>query len=105
MASRVIVFTKLNDGVDAAQYEKWVRTVDYPVARRQEPILSYEVYRANQRLLADSSESPYDYVEVIDVADVEKYLEAAGSEDMQSMLAEWGEHIAEFVAITTDVVD
>jgi hypothetical protein len=105
MPSRVIVLTKLKDGVDPAEYEQWVRTGDYPIARAQEPILSYEVYKASERLLADTADLPYDYIEVIDVSDVAAYLAAAGTPAMQQMLGEWGERVGEYVAFSSDLVD
>jgi hypothetical protein len=104
MPSRVIVLTKLKDGVDPAEYEQWVRTGDYPIARAQEPILSYEVFKAQERLLADTSDVPYDYIEVIDVSDVAAYLESAGTPEMQQMLGEWGERVGEYVAFSSDVL-
>jgi hypothetical protein len=104
MASRVFVFTKLKAGVSPADYEAWVRSGDYPIARAQEPILGYEVYRAAERLLAETPELPYDYVEVIDVTDVPSYLAAAGTEEMQQMLGEWAERIGDFVAFSSDLV-
>ena len=105
MATRVVVLTKLRDGVEPEAYESWVRSGDYPIARAQAPILSYEVFRAHERLLADSPELPYDYIEVIDVTDVAEYLEAAGNADMQQMLAAWGERIGEFVAFSSHIVE
>lgn len=104
MASRVIVLTKLKDGVDVAEYEAWVNSVDYPVARSQLPILRYEIYRAEQRLLADTAELTYDYVEIIDVSDVAAYLEAASTAEMQEMLGQWGERIGSFVAFSSELV-
>jgi hypothetical protein len=101
----VIVLTKLKDGVNAEAYEQWVRTGDYPIARAQGAISSYEVYKASERLLADTADLPYDYIEVIDVTDVAEYLAAAGTPEMQQMLGEWGERIGEYVAFSSDLVD
>ncbi len=33
MAQRVFFLNTLHDGVDPAEYEDWIRRVDYPVAR------------------------------------------------------------------------
>ena len=45
MAQRVFFLNTLKEGVEPAAYERWVREVDYPVARRQPAISSYVVTR------------------------------------------------------------
>jgi hypothetical protein len=105
LAKRIFIFTKLSPGLSQADYEKWLEEVDYPAARAQDAILSYEVFRAERRLMADSDESPWEYVEVIDVTDMDEYFASADNEAMAAMLVDWNKNIGEFVAISTDIVD
>jgi hypothetical protein len=71
MTTRVFFFNRLADDADPAAYERWIRDVDYPKARSIPSILSYEVVRVDGPL-RDSS-APYDYVEVVEVSDLEAY--------------------------------
>jgi hypothetical protein len=71
MSSRVFFFNRLRDGVEPEAYEEWVRTVDYPFARGIPAIVSYEVVRI-EGPLRDSGVD-YDYVEVVEVTDVDDY--------------------------------
>jgi hypothetical protein len=71
MTTRVFFFNRLAEGADPAEYERWVREVDYPKARSIPSIRSYEVVRV-EGPLRDSA-VPYDYVEVVEVSDVDSY--------------------------------
>jgi hypothetical protein len=68
---RVFFFNRLRDGVEGADYERWVREVDYPKARAIPSIVSYEVVRVDGPLR--DAGVPYDYVEVVEVTDIESY--------------------------------
>jgi hypothetical protein len=69
--TRVFFFNRLNEGVDGADYEQWVREVDYPTARSIPSIVSYEVVRVDGPF-RDSGVA-YDYVEVVEVTGLEDY--------------------------------
>ena len=73
MSTRVFFFNRLNEGVDGADYERWVREVDYPKARAIPAILSYDVVRVDGPLR--DSGVPYDYIEVVEVTDLDSYRE------------------------------
>ncbi len=67
----VFFLTRLKEGADAADYEKWVREFDYPTAGKIPSIVSYRNYRLGGSFRqADVS---YDYLEVIEVTDLEAY--------------------------------
>jgi len=71
MSTRVFFFNRLGDGADPAEYERWVREVDYPKARSIPSIRSYEVVRIDGPLR--DSGIDYDYVEVVEVTDLDDY--------------------------------
>lgn len=71
MTTRVFFFNRLAADADPTQYERWVREVDYPKARSIPAIRSYEVVRIDGPLR--DAGVPYDYVEVVEVTDVDAY--------------------------------
>lgn len=69
--TRVFFFNRLRPGVAGADYEAWVREVDYPTARAIPSIVSYEVVRVDEPFR--DSGIPYDYIEVVEVTDTDTY--------------------------------
>jgi hypothetical protein len=87
MTTRVFFFNRLAEGVDPAAYERWVREVDYPKARSIPSILSYDVVRIDGPLR--DAGVPYDYVEVVEVSDLEAYRsDLASLSDREQFVAE-----------------
>jgi REDY-like protein HapK len=98
MAQRVFFLNRLREGVDPAEYEAWIRRVDYPVARAQDAIRSYTVTRIDGTLSGEG-ESPHDYLEVIEIGDLETYRALASLPAFEQLLAEWSQYVAEAVMI------
>jgi len=67
----VFWFSRMRPGVDAAEYERWVREVDYQAARAIPSIVSYRVHRINGPCLGDAA--LYDYVEVVEITTIDDY--------------------------------
>lgn len=72
---KVFSFAVLKSGIEPADYEEWVRQVDYAAGREIPSITNYRVYRVNGSGIGQSL-GPYlcDYVEVIDVTSMEEYF-------------------------------
>ena len=70
--SVVFWFSRLQPGVDPAEYEKWVREVDYVAAKQIASLIRYRVHRINGPCLGDTA-APYDYVEIAEVTDIDDY--------------------------------
>jgi len=104
MAYRVFFLNRLREGVDADEYESWIRRVDYPVARAQGAITSYTVTRI-EGTLAGSGESPYDYLEVIEITDLESYRALGSLPEFEQLLKDWSQYVAEAVMIHGEVID
>lgn len=104
MSQRVFFLNKLHPHADPAEYEAWIRRVDYPVARAQEPILSYVVTRIDGTLSGEGS-SPYDYLEVIEISDLEEYRALGAKPEFQQLLAEWSQYVAEAVMVQGETID
>jgi hypothetical protein len=104
MAQRVFFLNRLHDGADPDEYEAWIRRVDYPVARAQDAITSYTVTRIAGPL-SDEGESPYDYLEVIEITDLEAYRALGSLPEFEQLLQEWSQYVAEAVMIHGEVIE
>jgi hypothetical protein len=69
--TRVFFFNRLRDGVEGADYERWVREVDYPKARSIPSVRSYEVVRVDGPLRDAGVD--YDYIEVVEIDALDSY--------------------------------
>lgn len=70
--SRIIVLFNLRDGVSPEAYEAWARDTDIPTVRRLGSVKDFSVHRATG--LLGGGKPPYQYAEVIDVADMEALM-------------------------------
>jgi hypothetical protein len=91
--------------VDPAAYEDWIRRRDYPVARAQEAISSYVVTRV-EGSVSGPDPSPYQYLEVIEITDIEAYRAGMdGNPEFEELLTEWAEFVGESIAVYGEVID
>jgi hypothetical protein len=67
----VFILTELRPGVDHADYERWVREVDYPTSAEVPSIISFRVHRVEGPFR--EAELECDYIEVVEVTDLEDY--------------------------------
>jgi hypothetical protein len=104
MAYRVFFLNRLREGAGRAAYEDWIREVDYPVARAQDAILSYQVTRLDGTL-DGKSQSPYDYLEVLEITDLDAYRALGRKPEFEQLLAEWSEFVAEAVVVHGEVIE
>jgi hypothetical protein len=106
MAQRVFFLNKLREGVDPTDYERFVREVDYPFARRLPTIRSYVVTRLDG--LFDGGKAPYDYLEVVEITELEAYrasLDPSGSREVQEFFDEWSSYVGESLVVYGDVIE
>jgi hypothetical protein len=85
---RIIVLFNLKPGADAAAYEDWARKNDLPGVRSLVSVSDFQVYRATG-LLGSDGKPPYQYIEIIDVNDMEGFGRDVASEAIQKMAAEF----------------
>ncbi|GAA5127964.1 hypothetical protein [Haloechinothrix salitolerans] len=76
MTTHVFFLNKLRQGCDRDEYERWLREVDYPTARSLNSIQSYRVVRLEGML--SESEFPCDYLEVVEISDLDSYVADIG---------------------------
>jgi hypothetical protein len=85
---RIIVLFNLKPGTDIAAYEHWARTTDIPGARALSSVEGFDVYRA-AGLLGSDKRPPFDYFEIIDVADMTAFGRDVQSEQVQRLAAQF----------------
>jgi hypothetical protein len=106
MAQRVFFLNKLREGIDHADYERFVREVDYPFARGLSTIRSYVVTRLDG--LFGGGEAPYDYLEVVEITELEAYrksLDPSGSPELQQFFDEWSRFVGESLVVYGEVIE
>lgn len=93
MSQRIIVLFNLQEGKSKADYEAWARTKDIPGVNGLGSVDGFEVFRSEGLLFTDDA-SPYEYIEILDVNDMEKFGEDASQPHMQEIAAEFQSEIA-----------
>ena len=93
MAQRILVLFNLKDGMSADDYEEWARTKDIPGVNGLGSVDDFSVFRCGPTLFTEQS-PPYQYVEILDVNDMERFGEEAAQEHMQAIAAEFQNDIA-----------
>lgn len=104
MTHRVYFLNTLRETTDPAAYEEWIRTGDYPPARANPAIVSYDVTRIEATLDGTGTPSIH-YLEVLDVTDMETYREALATPTFEKLLAEWSTFVASAEAIHGTVIE
>jgi REDY-like protein HapK len=89
----VFWFSKLKAGVDPAAYERWVQHTDYRLAQAIECVVHYRVHKL-VGVVEGQGAPPYDYIEVLQVSDLESYRSAMQHDPaLQQIIAEIGQFV------------
>lgn len=88
MSTRIIVLFNLKPGVAPADYEAWAQARDLPTVRALPSIAGFDVFRSTGTLAGDKP--PYEYVEIIDVADMARFGADVAADPMPAIAAEFG---------------
>lgn len=104
MAQRVFFLNRLHEHADPHEYEAWIRRVDYPITRAQDVITSYTVTRIDGTLSGEG-ESPYDYLEVIEITDLEAFRALDQKPEFEQMIREWSGYVAEAVMVHGEMIE
>jgi hypothetical protein len=100
--TRIIALFNLKPGKTAADYEAWAKTRDLPTVNALSSIDKFEVFRS-EALLGTEDAPPYQYIEIIDVADMDAFGADVASDTMQAIAAEF-QGWADTTFIVTDKV-
>lgn len=83
--AKIIVLFNLKQGISVADYEAFARETDLPIVNRLPSVDRFEVLKA-QGLLG-GGDSPYQYIEIIDVNSMEQLGKDVSTEAMQQVAA------------------
>ncbi|MFT7287676.1 MAG: hypothetical protein ACI87W_001791 [Halieaceae bacterium] len=83
----VVLFNLKTDAAPDA-YENWAKSTDIPAVNGLGSVKNFSVLRTTGLLGRDDA-APYQYVELLDIADMEKLGEDVATETMQRVAAEF----------------
>ena len=106
MAQRAFFLNKLRPEASHEAYETFVREIDYPFARSVPSIRSYVVTRLEGTLDGQGT-SEYDYLEVIEITDIDEYRAALDMSDpkVADFFQQWSGFVGESVAVWGEVIE
>ncbi len=87
---RIICLFNLKSGVAVTEYEAWARGMDIPGVNALSSVYDYTVHRATG-LFGSDAKSPYDYVEVIDITNLDHFIADVSDPAFQSIVAAFGQ--------------
>ncbi|WP_226702843.1 REDY-like protein HapK [Microbulbifer elongatus] len=103
MSTTIIVLFNLKPGVSPSDYEQWAKTTDLPTVRKLGSVNQFSVLRTSG-LLGSEAPAPYQYVELLEVNDMETLGADVSSETMQRVAAEFQQFADNPQFMLTDVI-
>ena len=103
MATTIVVLFNLKPGVSPSDYEQWAKTTDLPTVRTLGSVNQFSVLRTTG-LLGTDAPAPYQYVELLEVNDMEKLGADVSSGTMQRVAAEFQQFADNPQFMLTDVI-
>ncbi len=85
---KIVVLFNLQQGVDDTVYEQWARTTDLPIVNNLQSIERFEVFKTSGLLGSDAA-APYQYVELLEINDFDKFGEEVATETMKNVATEF----------------
>jgi len=85
---KIVVLFNLQTNGDVAAYESWARGTDIPTVRGLKSTSGFDVLRCTG-MLGSEDAPPYQYIEIIDVADMDLFGEEVATEAMQKVASEF----------------
>lgn len=96
---RLIVLFSLKPGVTHADYRAWALERDLPTVRGLPSIAGFDVVRTTGTM--GGGDAPYDYIEIIDIADMGQFQQDVATDAMQAIAAEFAT-MADATFLTTE---
>lgn len=101
MATKIVALFNLKSGVGIADYEAWAKATDIPTVNGLTSVDSFEVFKS-VGLLGTEDKPPYEYVEIIDVNDMDGFGGEVSTETMQKIAGEFQAMADDLVFILTE---
>ncbi|MEM7662160.1 MAG: REDY-like protein HapK [Pseudomonadota bacterium] len=101
MATKIVALFNLKSGVSIADYEAWAKATDIPTVNGLTSVDSFEVFKS-VGLLGTEDKPPYEYIEIIDVNDMDGFGGEVSTETMQKIAGEFQAMADDLVFILTE---
>jgi hypothetical protein len=79
----IVVLFNLKAGASTADYEAWAKAKDIPTVKSLKAVSDFKVLKMGN-LLGTETSSPYQYCELIEVNDMDKFFVELSREDVQA---------------------
>jgi len=99
----IVVLFNLKSDADVEAYEAWARSTDLPMVNGLGSVDQFRVQRATGLLGSDQA-SPYQYVELIEVPDMEAFGADVASDTVQRVAGEFQQFADAPMFITTEAL-
>jgi hypothetical protein len=86
--TRIIVLFNLKIGATVADYEAWARRVDLPIVGALSSVERFEIFKTTG-LIGSTAPTPYQYIEIIDVRDMQLFGTEVAKQTMQRVAGEF----------------
>ena len=86
--SRLIVMFNLQADADVQAYENWAATTDLPIVRDLPSVDGFTLHRISG-LFGTDDPAPYQYVEIIDINNLDTFVGDVSTETMQKVAGEF----------------
>lgn len=87
---RIVVLFNLKSGVAAADYEAWARGTDLPGVNALGSVERFTVHKATGLFGSDAT-PPYQYVEIIDVPAMDRFVADISDPEFRKVAAAFGD--------------
>jgi hypothetical protein len=84
----IVVLFNLKAGKSKSDYEAWAKATDLPTVNSLKSVDSFKVFRANG-LLGSAATSPYQYIEILEINDMDGLFADIGGPVMQKVAAQF----------------
>jgi len=101
MATRIIVLFNLKPEISIADYEAWAKQTDLPTVNGLTSVADFTVWKSTG-LLGSEETPPYQYIEILDVADMDQFGPDTATDAMTKIASEFQSMAADLSFITTE---
>lgn len=93
MAKKLVLLTYTPRELDEAEYEKFIREIDYPAFRQNPHIIDYSCWRAVESVQGEESFTHFDLMAVDDLANWQKIVaDPVVQANIERWTRDWSRH-------------
>ncbi len=85
----IVVLFNLKPDASPDAYEQWARTTDIPTVRGLNGVSGFDAFRTTGLLGKDGQAAPYQYVEMIEITDMDAFGAECATDTMRQVAGEF----------------